>query len=106
MEIIEEVENLDDLPEREKYYINYYYDINPNLLNIQSIDKNINDTRTEEDEEKFNNLNRLMFELPKLLRTERICRKITQEEMAEKMGMRHFVIKLKKDSIINNNFQV
>lgn len=94
VEIIEEVENLDDLPEREKHYINYYYEINPNLLNIQSIDKNINDTRTEEDEEKFNDLNRLMFELPKLLKTERICRKLSQEEMAKKMGVTRSTVSL------------
>lgn len=102
VEIIEEVENLDDLPEREKYYINYYYEINPNLLNIQSIYKNINDTRTEEDEEKFNDLNRLMFELPNILRTERICRKLSQEEMAEKMGVNRGTVSLcERDGNVN-----
>lgn len=102
VEIIEEVENLDDLPEKEKYYINYYYEINPNLLNIQSIYKNINDTRTEEDEEKFNDLNRLMFELPNILRTERICRKLSQEEMAEKMGVNRGTVSLcERDGNVN-----
>jgi hypothetical protein len=37
IDIIEEVEDLDDLSEREKYWIAYYYEINPNLLNSTSL---------------------------------------------------------------------
>jgi len=87
VEVIEEVEDINELPEREKHYIDYYYNINPNLLNIHLIDKNINNTRTEEDEKDFNDLNSLLFKLPKILKNERVYRKLTQQEMAEKIGV-------------------
>lgn len=87
VEIIEVVENVDNLIEREKYYIDYYYNINPNLLNIKCISHNINDIRTDSDEKDFDNLCSLITKLPNLLKTERIYRKITQEEMANKINI-------------------
>jgi DNA-binding XRE family transcriptional regulator len=87
VEIIEEVTDINDLIEREKYYINYYHNLNLNLLNIQCIDNNINILRSEENEKDFNELSNLIFRIPTILKNERICRKLTQSEMAEKIGV-------------------
>jgi hypothetical protein len=54
VDIIEEVEEIENLIEREKFWINYYHNINPNLLNIKSIEKPLKNVRTEEDEADFN----------------------------------------------------
>ena len=94
VEIIEEVDDINELPEREKYYIDYYYSINPSLLNVQSLDRNINNVRTEEDEKDYNALISLIFKIPSILKKERICRKITQAEMAKKVGVSRSTISL------------
>jgi predicted XRE-type DNA-binding protein len=87
VDIIEEVEKVEDLIEREKFWINYYYNINPNLLNINSIEKPLKNVRTEEDEADFNNLVRIVFDIPKILKKERLCRNLTQSKLADKMGV-------------------
>lgn len=94
IEIIEEVQNINDLLQRERFYINYYYQINPNLLNINSIDKNINNIRTKEDENSFNNLIILINKIPELLKKERICRRLTQQEISKKMGVSRSTVSL------------
>jgi DNA-binding XRE family transcriptional regulator len=87
VEVIEEVDDINNLIEREKYYIDYYYNLNSELLNIQNVNNNINNLRSEDDEKDFNNLCNLIFTIPKILKNERICRKLTQYEMAEKIGV-------------------
>lgn len=87
IDIIEEVEDLDNLIEREKYWISYYLDINPELLNIQSTKNEIQNLRSEEDETNFKLLIDISFNLHKILRKERLYRKISQEEMAKKIGV-------------------
>lgn len=94
VEVLEEVDNINDLPERESYYIDYYHNINPNLLNIQLVNSNINPTRSKEDEEDFNNLSRLLSKLPTILKNERIYRKLTQKEMADKIGVNRGTISM------------
>ena len=87
VDIIEEVENIEDLPEREKHWINYYYNINPSLLNIQLIETPLQNIRTEEDENKFNFLSIVIQDAPKILKKERLCRNLTQNELAKEMGV-------------------
>jgi len=87
VDLIEEVDNIDDLPEREKYWINHYHDINPSLLNVQSIDKSLNKVRSDEDEEEFNEMVRLTSKIPTILRKERLYRNITQDQMAKELGV-------------------
>lgn len=94
VDLIEEVESIDDLPEREKFWINYYHGINPNLLNIKLIDNSLNKTRSDEDEENFNTIVRLISAIPTILKNERIYRNISQEQMAEKMGISRSTISL------------
>lgn len=79
--IIEEVDDINLLADREKYWIDYYLEINPNLLNIQLKDK-LENQRTNEDAEKFNYLLSIFFELHNILKKERIARGITQSELS------------------------
>lgn len=98
IEIIERVENLDDLNEREKYHIKFHHEINPELLNTQHVrsdDENcIIKIRDNEDEERFNTLFYMFPAIPKILREERIYRGIKQEEMAKMMGVSRSTISL------------
>jgi len=94
VEIIEEVEDVNVLSEREKYHINYYIGLNPNLLNIKLVDSNINPTRTEEDENDFENLCRLINKYSDILKNERTYRKITQEHMADIMDVSRSTVSL------------
>lgn len=89
IDIIEEVDDLDDLPEREKYWINYYYDINPSLLNIRLVvhaDEK-NHLYVGSDRENFDLLDSVIGNVASILKRGRLCRGITQEEMAQKIGI-------------------
>ncbi|MFZ4799344.1 MAG: GIY-YIG nuclease family protein [Bacteroidia bacterium] len=92
--IIEEVQDINDLSEREKYWINYYETINPNLLNIQSIDKKINNVKSEEDETEYQFMLKVLFKIPDILKKERIYRKLTQDEMAKEMKISRSTLSL------------
>lgn len=94
VDIIEEVDNIDDLAEREKYWIDYYFGLNPDLLNIQLIDKNKFGLLSEEDEENFNYLSKIIFDIPNLLKKERLCRNISQQEMADKLNISRSTLSL------------
>jgi predicted XRE-type DNA-binding protein len=94
IEIIEEVDNIDELATREKFWINYYYDINPNLLNICSIQIKNKVIRSDEDEDEFNHLIRIVTQIPKMLKNERLCRKLTQNQMAKYMNVSRSTISL------------
>lgn len=87
IDIIEEVDNIDELPDREKYWIDYYYGLNPNLLNIQLIDKSLYHLKNEEEEESFNYLSEIIFKIPQILRNERLYRNLSQKEIADKIGV-------------------
>jgi DNA-binding XRE family transcriptional regulator len=103
VDLIEEVESIDDLPEREKHWINYYYNINPNLLNIQSIETPLNKVRSDEDD--FNTIVRLTSMIPTILKNERIYRNLTQEQMSKKMGVSRSTISLAENGE-NVNFDI
>lgn len=94
IDIIEEVEDLDKLPEREKYWINYYYDINPDLLNIQLIAYPLQNVQSEEDESKFTFLSTIIQDIPSILKKERLCRNLTQETLSKEMGAARSTISL------------
>lgn len=87
VDIIEEVDDLEVLSDREKYWIDYYYNINPDLLNVQVVPAPLQNLRTEEDDEKFNYLMNVVTDIPIILKNERLYRNLTQAEMAEKMGV-------------------
>lgn len=86
VDIIEEVDDINDLPTREKYWVDYYYAINPELLNIQLLPQVVQ-TRSDEDNENFNNMVTAVFNIGALLKKERVYRKLTQQDLANKMGV-------------------
>lgn len=94
VDVIEEVENVEDLSEREKYWINHYYDINPNLLNILSLDHPLQNIRSEEDEKNFYFLSKIIQGIPEILKKERLYRNLTQEELAKEMGAARSTVSL------------
>lgn len=94
VDIIEKVKSIDDLAEREKYWINYYYGINPSLLNIQLIEISLPDRLKKEDEDKFDFLSRVIQDIPSLLRKERLCRQLSQEELSKEMKASRSTISL------------
>jgi hypothetical protein len=94
IDIIEEVEDLNDLPDREKYWINYYYSINPDLINIQLIEYPLQNVQNEEDENKFNFLSVVIQDIPSILRKERLCRKLSQDTIAKEMGAARSTVSL------------
>ncbi len=87
IDIIEEVDNLDCLPIREKYWIDYYFNLNPFLLNIQSLPKEIVEVRSEKTDEEFDKLAEIIEKIPEILRRERMMRGIKQEELSELTGL-------------------
>jgi transcriptional regulator with XRE-family HTH domain len=94
VDIIEEVENVDDLSDREDYWISYYKEINPYLLNIKLSDKKINNVRSDEDEAEYEFMLKVLFKIPEILKRERIYRRITQDEMAKNMKVSRSTLSL------------
>ena len=94
VDVIEEVDNIDDLIDREKYWINYHYNINPQLLNILSIEKGLQNIRSDEDKKEFNDLYLLITKIPSILRNERLYRNLSQNEMASILGISRSTLSL------------
>lgn len=87
IDIIEEVEDLDSLAIREKYWIGYYHDINPSLLNIQLLNDEIVEIRSDQDGKDFEELFRVISNIGSIVKKERVYRRITQADMAKRMGV-------------------
>ena len=101
IEIIEEVEDLDDLPDREKYWIDYYYNINPDLFNVALL-PNLVETRTAEHAKQFDELVRTVPDLHSILKRERLCRKLTQDDLSKLMNVsRSTLCDLEKGKSVN-----
>ncbi len=94
IDIIEEVNNLDSLAIREKYWIDYYYNLNPSLLNVQSLPREIEEIRSEKTDEEFDKLAAIIEKIPEILKRERMIRGIRQEELSELTGMSRSTISL------------
>lgn len=103
VDIIEEVEDINALSDREKHWIKHYFEINPILLNEQLKPRNINTNELSIEEKK--DLELVKNVLPRLwvlLRKERKRRKISQENMAEETGISLGTLK----NLEQNNIQV
>lgn len=94
VDIIEEVATIDELPLREKYWIGYYFNLNPFLLNIQSIPKEINEIRSDQTDQEFDKLLSVINSIPKILKRERMLLGIKQEEASKLTGMSRSTISL------------
>lgn len=81
--LIEEIEELGFLAEREQYWISYYKTINDNLLNIKCVNKTLNELYTKEDEEKFSELKRSIIFCGDVIKKERMSLGITQEDLSK-----------------------
>lgn len=85
VDIVEEVEDINVLSDREKFWVEYYFEINPILLNKRLKPKNINcDDLSIEEKKELELIKTILPRLPILLRKERKRRKISQMEMAKK----------------------
>ena len=87
VDIIETVDDINMLAEREKYWVKHYFEINPFLLNSQLKPRNINLVVTAEERKDLEVLKTVLPNLHHLLKKERKVRKISQQEMAEKAGI-------------------
>lgn len=94
VDIIEKDIMLEQLIDREKYWIDYHYSINPDLFNILSLSISVNKMRTDEDDDKFNSLIRIILDLGNILKNERVSRNLTQEELAEKAELSRSTVSL------------
>lgn len=94
IDVIEKDILLEELAEREKYWIEYFYELNPELFNIQSLSDSINKIRTQDDDDKFNSLVNVILNLGNILKTERISRQLTQDELAQKAGLSRSTVSL------------
>ncbi len=102
VDIIEEVNDLNELSNREKYWIEYYYNINPNLLNKLLIPKQINNVLSEDDGKNFDDLIRLITELPIILKRQRLVRNLSQEELAKEMNVnRGTIVQIENGRSVN-----
>ena len=94
IDIIEEVKDINNLADREKYWIGYYYDINPSLLNIMLMPGQLVETRSDDDAKDFDGLFRIMHNISSMLKRERLCRKLTQQQLSELMGVSRSTLSL------------
>lgn len=89
--VLEEVEDLNFLSDREKYWIGYYYEVNPNLLNKKDFPKTIN--KYEDcDMEKFRALEESIFNVSEIIKRRRIALGLKQADLAELSGMNRWTI--------------
>lgn len=93
VDIIEDNLDLEELSEREKYWINYYKDLNDDLFNIQISKTHINEVISEEDD-NINSFIKVIFFIGEILKKERKARRLTQEEMADKMQISRSTLSL------------
>ena len=103
IDVIEKDILLEELIEKEKYWIGYYYELNPKLLNVQLLPDSINKIRTQDDDNKFNSLVKIIFDIGNILKTERVSRNITQEELAKKACISRSTVSLCEN---NNNINL
>lgn len=103
VDVIEEVENINDLTNREKYWIRYYLDINPNLLNEVLYNGKYSINALSNDEKKSLEFAfTILPDLPNLLKNERKSRKINQKDMAKLSNISLGTLK----NLERNNFHV
>jgi DNA-binding XRE family transcriptional regulator len=89
--ILEEVEDLNELSEREKYWISEKLKINKNLLNKKDLPKVIN-YYSDEDERKFDNLRKSILFCSDIIKKKRLSLNLTQQELAELSSLNRYTI--------------
>ena len=92
IDIIEDGINIEDLQDRETYWIGYYYNINNYLFNYQYINKSINEQLYEGLEENFKWLELNYFNIGKIIKLKRLSLNMTQQELADGAGLNRSTI--------------
>ena len=94
VDIIEIVENIDDLSNREKHWINYYGDVNPYILNRQLTPPPIVQYRTIDTDNELFWLCKTLSKASTIIKRERIFRNISQEELAKEADVARSTLSL------------
>lgn len=94
VDVIERNVLLENLVEREKYWIEYHYELNPELFNFQLLPNTISKKRTQEDDDAYNTLVKVLFSIGDILKNERKSRKLTQDELSIESGLSRSTISL------------
>lgn len=94
VDIIEEVEDINDLSEREGYWIAFYYDINPDLLNkTGKKEKEITIDLTKHQEELWYMLKTCSM-VHEFIKEARVVRNISQDKMSSDIGISRSTLSL------------
>ena len=89
--LIEEVDDLLLLQEREKFWIGYYSDLNPNLLNKKDFPVFV-DVYSEDDDDLFNDLQKCINSLPDIINRRRLALNATQDNLAKLAGINRYTV--------------
>jgi len=94
VDIIESNINLEDLKNRETYWIEHYYNIDNDLFNVQhtNTNKNINEQPSEKLEENFKWLELNFFKIGSIIKEKRLSLNITQQQLADGTGLNRSTI--------------
>jgi hypothetical protein len=92
VDIIEDNIVLEDLQDRETYWIGHYYNINNDLFNFHYIDKSINEQLYQELEDKFKWLELNYFNIGNVIKLKRLSLNMTQQELADGTGLNRSTI--------------
>lgn len=91
--LLDEAEDVNDLPALEVKWINTYASRNPDLLNKKSLPAIVNDPYTEEDDLSFHRLSSALSFTGRTIRRRRLACGLTQEELAELSGVHRTTIR-------------
>jgi len=97
--LIEEVEELGFLAEREQYWISHYSGVNDDILNVVGVNKVLNPIYSEEDGAKFEELISSMLFLGEIIKKRRLVLNISQRDLCKASGIARSTLSL----IENNN---
>jgi len=93
VDIIEEVQDVNELAEREKFWVRFYFEQNPMLLNEQLKPRHVNLTVSVNERNELKLLDDTLPRLHILLKKARKVSKINQKEMAERAGISYGTLK-------------
>jgi len=91
--LLDETEDVNDLPSLEIKWINKCASLNPDLLNKKCLPAIINDPYTEEDDLSFHRLSSSLSFVGRIIRRRRLACGLTQEELAELSGVHRTTVR-------------
>ena len=91
--VLEEVEDINELPEVERKWIEKCKYLNPELMNHQMVKSVISDSYSEEDDLLFNRLCTAVSTFKSIVRRRRLALNLTQESLGELAGVHRTTIR-------------